>query len=59
MLFCVIPAIARYVEYVKIRVVNFHIMMEICAKAMLCKFLNKVFAIVKDNGLLTTYLRQC
>ena len=44
LLFCVIPAIAPYIEYIKIRVENFHLLIymnyKTYAKAMLCKFLS-------------------
>ena len=43
LLFCVIPAIAPYIEYIKIRVENFHLLIYVnyktYAKAMLRKFL--------------------
>ena len=55
LLFCVFPAIVPYIEYIKIRVENFHLIIyanyKTYAKAMLCKFLSKYFAIVKDNCL--------
>ena len=62
LLFCVIHAIAPYIEYVKIRVENFHLLIYVdyktYAKAMLCKFLSYFFfAIVKDNCL-PTYLER-
>ena len=48
MLFCVIPPIALYTEYIKIGVENFDLIMQISRKAMLETFaLN--FAIVKYN----------
>ena len=38
-IFCVIPAIALYIEYIKTRVENFHLyllLMEFYAKLILC-----------------------
>ena len=52
MLFCVIPAIALYTKYIKIRVENLDFIMQIYWKAILQVFeLN--FAIVKYNCLPT------
>ena len=56
MLFCVIPPITLYTEYIKIRVENFDSIMRIYWKAMLQIFeLN--FAIMKYNCL-PTYLEN-
>ena len=40
LLFFVIPAIAPYIEYIKLRVENFHLIIQNYAKAMLCKFMS-------------------
>ena len=61
MLFCVIPNIAPHIEYIKIRVENFHIyllIMQTYAKTVLYKFLSKFFVIVKDNCLPTFLERK-
>ena len=55
LVFCVILAIVLYIEYIKIRVQNFHLIIyanyKTYAKARLCKFLSQLFATVKDNYL--------
>ena len=38
LLFCVIPAITPYIEFIKIRGESFHLTMQIYAKALLRKF---------------------